>query len=537
MKQILHIFAKDARHFWPESLISLLLLGVFVGIEPSTWSMRNGLYTVAGGSPLPVLLEAGFLREMLMLFIPVSWWLLIARVVHAEALVGDRQFWLTRPYEWKKLLAAKLLFLLVLLYLPLILVQCLLLLLAGFHPLPLIPGLLLNLVFTTGILVLPVFAIATVTSSFTRLTVTLLAILTIFIGYLTISLLFSDSASIPGNGLSFPLILAACGIVVVLQYATRRLRLARIVLIGLPVLLVLVGLVVPQSTAINRDYPGAHPEESGPFQLTLLQDPDHPPASYLHRGRQVQLTIPVQASGVAQGYAIIPDQVRVTVDAADGRHWTSPWQGAGNDHYLPGSNGPSNQSWITVTLDRQFFDQVKSAPVTLHLTFAVTQVREGEVRNIPLPAHEFSVPDFGICSPQEGPWSDGLSGISCRFALRPPRLTYLTVQWSDSHCPASTLAPATAVPGDAWVGNLDSSPADFGINPISIPQLAFSNATKNQGAKWEPRYLCSGTPVTFTQYDFVRRTQYDLNIPGFRLPNYRPSEVSLGASSFSFTVQ
>jgi len=28
-------------------------------------------------------------------------------VVHAESLVGDRQFWITRPYEWKKLLTAK----------------------------------------------------------------------------------------------------------------------------------------------------------------------------------------------------------------------------------------------------------------------------------------------------------------------------------------------------------------------------------------------------------------------------------------------
>jgi hypothetical protein len=537
MKQILHIFAKDARHFLPESLISFVVVGALVAIAPSTWSLRNGLYAVAGRSLLPVLFETRFLSGMLTVLIPISWWLLIARVVHAEALVGSCQFWVTRPYEWKKLLAAKLLFLLVFLYLPLILAQCLLLLQAGFHPWSFIPGLLFNLVLITCILVLPVFAITTVTSTFAHLTVTLLAALALFIGYVSISLLFSQDAWLPGSALFFPLVLAACAIAVVLQYATRRVGLARMLLLGLPVLLVLIALLVPQSPAIDHAYAGASRGQADPVQLTLLQDPAHSPASYLQRDRQVQLSIPVQASGVAQGYAVIPDQVRVTVDATDGRHWTSPWQEVGNEHYLPNSSDSSNPSWITVMVDRQFFDRVRSAPVTLHFTFAVTLVHEGEARSIPLPTHGFSVPDFGICSPHQGPSSDRLSGISCRFALRPPRLTYLTVQWSDGPCSASAIAPATGVPGDAWVGNLDNSPADFGISPVSIPQMALSNSTKGQGVKTEPRYLCPGTPVTFTQYDLFQRMQYDLTLPGFRLPSYRPNEDSLGSGRLSFSVQ
>ena len=98
-----------------------------------------------------VMLEAGFLAGLLTVLIPVSWWLLIARVIHAETLVGDRQFWLTRPYEWKKLLGAKALFLAVFLYLPLLIAQCLLLFRAGFHPLSFIPGLLFNLLLITGV--------------------------------------------------------------------------------------------------------------------------------------------------------------------------------------------------------------------------------------------------------------------------------------------------------------------------------------------------------------------------------------------------
>jgi hypothetical protein len=97
MKQILHIFAKDCRHFWPEILISVALVGALVRIYPSTWLANSGLYAVAGGGFLPGMLDAGFFAALLTALVPVSWWLLIARVIHAEALVGDRQFWVTRP--------------------------------------------------------------------------------------------------------------------------------------------------------------------------------------------------------------------------------------------------------------------------------------------------------------------------------------------------------------------------------------------------------------------------------------------------------
>ena len=73
-----------------------------------------------------------------------------------------------RPYDWKKLLGAKALFLVAFLYLPLLIAQCLLLFSAGFRPLSFIPGLLFNLLLITGILVLPLMAIASVTATFAR---------------------------------------------------------------------------------------------------------------------------------------------------------------------------------------------------------------------------------------------------------------------------------------------------------------------------------------------------------------------------------
>src|SRR5580704_3650909 len=118
MKQILHIFAKDASHQWLEILLSLAVIVGLVFACPSRW--RTGAVGVVSFSSLGLLSN---LPDLLVYMVPLSWWLLISPVIHEEKLVGDRQFWITRPYDWKKLLAAKVLFLIVFLYIPLLLAQ------------------------------------------------------------------------------------------------------------------------------------------------------------------------------------------------------------------------------------------------------------------------------------------------------------------------------------------------------------------------------------------------------------------------------
>ena len=432
-----------------------------------------------------------YLGGILKLLIPVSWWLLIARVIHAEALVGDRQFWLTRPYEWKKLLGAKALFLVVFLYLPLLIAQCLLLFRAGFRPLSFIPGLLFNLLLITGILVLPLMAIASVTATFARVTVTLLAGVAGFIAFIAISLLFSNSVSIPSSGyLSIALAFCFCATVVVLQYAARRVWVSRLLLIALPVVIILSGLAIPESIAISHDYPRAGAGQEAPVQLTLLRDAPHPATTDLIRANQVQVSIPLQVSGVAEGYALIPDALQFTVEMANGSRWTSPWQAVYNLHYLPGTS----ESGVNFVMSRAFFDQVRSMPVTLHFTLALTQVQAGNVKSIPLSRQDFSVPDFGICSPDPRLMVRQFFGIGCKFALRQPRLTYISVRWQDSPCTAPQPDPNTGVEGEAWLGTLENSPADFGITSFWSSPIGLSNPTNVQGNKAEPRYLSPGTP-------------------------------------------
>ena len=148
MKQALHIFAKDARHFWPEITVSLVITAVFAWTYRYTW-----MADMVPGIPKLQYLQK--LAEIVAGLVPVSWWILITRAVHAESLVGDRQWWITKPYEWPQLLGSKLLFLAAFVLLPFCVAQCVLLEVAGFHWFEYMPGLGFSLVLVLGILVGP----------------------------------------------------------------------------------------------------------------------------------------------------------------------------------------------------------------------------------------------------------------------------------------------------------------------------------------------------------------------------------------------
>src|SRR6516162_10209236 len=122
MDQILHILKKDVRRHWPEILISLALLALYTHRELQPW--RNAFEVEAiSRSPLFYILSERYFAPALIIF----WIFLAIRVVQGESLVGDRQWWTTKPYIWWQLLLAKLLFVLVFICVPLFHVQLFLL--------------------------------------------------------------------------------------------------------------------------------------------------------------------------------------------------------------------------------------------------------------------------------------------------------------------------------------------------------------------------------------------------------------------------
>ena len=78
MKQALHIFKKDVRYLRWEIGISLALMAAFVDIQPHSGPLTH---------------RGAYMSVVLLAF----WAFLCARVIQAEPLPGNRQFWITTP--------------------------------------------------------------------------------------------------------------------------------------------------------------------------------------------------------------------------------------------------------------------------------------------------------------------------------------------------------------------------------------------------------------------------------------------------------
>ncbi|MCU1327831.1 MAG: hypothetical protein JWN34_3201, partial [Bryobacterales bacterium] len=147
MRLALHIFRKDARYLYREIALTIALT---VLVSRAEW------------------------------LVAIANVYLIARAIHAEAIPGDRQFWLTRPYPWNSLLAAKLLFIVAFVNFPLGVAQVVALAAGGFPIGHELPGLLWSqvLIFSSSLVTM---ALAAVTVGFVPFAFCGLTLLTVYL--------------------------------------------------------------------------------------------------------------------------------------------------------------------------------------------------------------------------------------------------------------------------------------------------------------------------------------------------------------------
>ncbi len=494
MPQPLHIFRKDVTHLWPETLVVILLYAAIAWSAPSRWAGADSQYAVLIG------LLGGLLKLFLM---PIAWLVVIARLIHDEPLVGDRQFWTSRPYHWLSLFAAKVLYLLAFLYLPFLLMQVYLLKSAGLYPTTAIPGLLHNLLLLTVLIVIPFAAIAAVTSSMMRALLSFVGAI-LYLLVLGGFLVWAVIRRMPPPQLEpiviwlfvlFPL--AA----LLVQYATRRTAIARGILIGTPLLITILFFLLPADLLVHTAFPVASTPKLG--QLPAELEPKAPGTGPLNvRLGYVTLGIPVTISDAAKETSYFIEGIATTAEAA-GTKWSSPFTIAQTRPF--GSDSPGTVVPVSMPLDT--FNRIGHIPANLHLSFAIQMEKQNKPSTWKATKQPFSIPGHGVCSfsadhPEEPP--------TCRFPFKAAEIQYITANVS------LDCSVATAPHGTAYASFNPTVPfLDF--DPVVVQPLKFSVQGAPQGTNLQ---LCPGTDLTVIEQQRQDKERLDLDLKQIVLENY-----------------
>lgn len=516
MTQILHIFRKDLRRHWPEILISLAFLALFTRREFHLW--QTSFDSVAFGSISFFFFSV--LRRYIPLFLVLSWIFLILRVVQGETLVGDRQWWVTKPYVWWELLLSKLFFILVFISVPLFHVQLLLLHHAGFSILPNFGRLLLMQLSLPVVLIVCTLTLGSITKNLGQALLGIGIVVVALVIGLSLDFLFSQTAGDDPRFVDWTeslLVIGSLVVVPVWQYARRRTRAARITIAGCLGAATVLSLV-PFGSRVEQGYPLVAVKDSA-AQFAIP-----PVAQFAENGtispgfRSDILSIPVNVSGVAPGSVVLADRMKITADSDEDSRWTRGWAGEYRQLW-PGSQ----QLNLSYEVERKEYERIKAKVLNLHVQLALSEYQEVEPRTLVLPAGTFEDSDLGICQ---------LTMLMRRPMLEclkpfhsPAYMGYFdaphSVCGSERRSPNSS--PTNLDEAYAWEGPSDEVMPDPGLNPIVTYQVAFTPEVRIPDAAIpspvEPSEaaLCTGSEIRLARPVLKRRFRIQLELPATRL--------------------
>ncbi len=386
-----------------EIAITISVIAAFASIE-----VRHALWL---GDPITRRTAASTLA---LLLLPLAWWTLMGRAVHDEALPGDRQFWITRPYSRRSLLGAKILFVLAFINLPMFLADLVIVRAYGLPLGPALPGMLWSQVLLTFVFLLPVFVLSALTSGFVQLIVAILAPCTIallfamfrpgIVLFRSVDILDGFAGGYVGGNagqyewvksyFAFLIISAAGSAILLWQYRRRGTTLARCFAVATAILLVLGIGRIPWTaefkiqsllTKDRVDLSAAHAD----YDLTnkLL-----PRVIHWNWTEQRGVELPLQITGLPPGVSAQVDGFSAEFDAPDGsvrRADQLPLQSFVNmgQHF-----------YLRTTLDAAYYKQVRDEALTVRGELYLTVYGNRQSKRIPFGDRSVLVPQVGVCS-------------------------------------------------------------------------------------------------------------------------------------------
>ena len=514
MRQIFHIFRKDVRHHWIEVLSSLAILTAYAWQILWHW-----------GEPEPLAGLMSVAQKVLMALVPASWCWLVIRSIQDESLVGDRQFWLTRPYDWRLLAGAKFLFAVVFVHLPLFVAQVVILHNAGYSAIHYVEGLLWIQMLVLLAATLTAAVAGVVTSSIVQVLILLVAVALYGFGMAALSEVIPNSylpsATANSDYWSIGIPAAVALVIIVIQFGWRKTWVARSAIGGIALLGVLAMVSGPYMSSVADIYPlpGKGERPAVLLEVRARDAADVRKVEVPSGEKKVSLSFEMAATDVTDGTVANLDGTVVTIQVPNGPHWSSNWEGR-YWHFWPGGGVTS----IPVDVDRKFYEKNQNTLVNVHFTLAITGYRLTNTREVMATEGEFPVAGVGMCWLAKNGF--GSDRVGCRSPFREPSF----VARSDSS--ESTCVPG---PGDdpslheslySFAVN-DSDPADLAIVPVKFFTFyfsePFSRRAESSGREY-PLGVCAGTPFKISQVEIFQHTRIEEELDGIRLSDYAVPE-------------
>lgn len=470
VKQTVLIFWKDVRYLWVELSVYVVLLAMFAAAAPQVW---------LGRSPNQFLALFVTLLKILM---AVSWLVLIARAVHADSLVGQEQFWITRPYRWQSLLAAKTLFVALCLGMPFVIMQWAILLQAGLNPFAAKTGMAVCLLRFALDVILPFFVVASVTENLATTFTFVAAMMVTWAGLLTFILSGTDMRMSPPYSLAVFCVLFGGLMVEILihQYARRRTMHSRWVIVGFlaSFLLMVFGF---DRQGFGAPVEGLIREHYAINDAVRLARADSVP--YKERGEdmrltrdQIELKLPVRIDGLPDDAKLRDPHIAVEIEGG-GVRYASAWQSA-----------VLGEDAVGFVIPKGVFERFVNIDASVHLEVIAEQLRPARVVQS-VASEMFRGPMKGVCSLIE-------ERVYCRYAYR---------EWVPTRVEASAC-------GGAIGATLRHVPAETTPDPV------VNEAVPSKGK------VCAGDLIRFTEYGTVGRLRLVLDMPMIRIGQYRARE-------------
>jgi hypothetical protein len=476
IQQAWHIVRKDARHLRREIGLLLALAAVVI------W--RGSGDAISRGE-LPDALVTVFVAAVAFT---------VARLVQSEAIAGQNQFWITRPYRWTSLLLAKILFLAAFIHLPVLLAQATILLVNGFGLTAILPGLLWTQVLILVAISLPAFALASLSAGLVPYIASALLILASGVVVVEISdgnaLLRWPSGYYPGSiewvRIAFPALVAAIAMPFVLygQYRYRRTGSSRILAATAAIVAVAAFTGIPGRTlfylqTLTSKQP-IHVQVNVDHRLTHIWFPQTRDLAGRPGTPGLTIHIPYTISGMPEDVHAEIEMYDVQLVSANGRtlHMGTGWTSM-NKSKLEGTIYPT----------RSFVEQAGGAPMTLRVSIYLSLFGNRRDQTIAL---------------QETP-VDGPDGLRC-FETRDDEVI----------CRAPFRWPGRLISVKSSWGSLSSFTHHFSYSPFPANLQLEPIAERSAGPQWS-KVKPAKREVTIETEDPLAFVQREIEVSGIYL--------------------